>query len=202
MSITITNPWETPVVQADPAPATRPVPAPPPGPANAPSAPLSGRADAEVKQATDGLVAALETFMQAVPAGPGVSFETAARTHQAVAAVIKQLGQAQNLLTRAAEQLPHEKVTVVEGLGVVEFTRSASYKFNDAEIIRSLTQQSAVNTFTGEITSTPNYEEVLKQVVSCSRRDWRIQDLRRVLGEGADTLRETTFGATRMKITG
>lgn len=192
MLTTFSNPWDAaPASPAEPTSMSFP---------STSAASEPGGSDQAVRAAVAALTDVVDQVERAIPRGPSVSFAQAAHSFAAIEDASKALGRVMALLSRIANELPHDDKTVIDGLGVVEVARSSSVKFDEPLVMALLKQHAAVDPLTGEVAEAPDPVRLLDLVLRASSRSWRITDLRNIVGDAANKARDVSYGPPKLKV--
>lgn len=157
-------------------------------------------ADEQVVDATDLLESVLDTLTTATDSDMSLA---------ALGILIDKIDAARTRLDHIktdaidrAAALPHDKDTVVPGIGVLSFTyKSNRTRWDDTLVIDALREQARVNTSTGQVLDAPDPETLLMLLGKCARLDWRVTTMREYLPDlDVDEVRTVTKGPLTARI--
>lgn len=148
--------------------------------------------------------AAITTAVSALSTVPtGATLDEYAAAHQALNLARRDLGDVMDRITTLAAAIPHADRTVVDGVGVVEFSRTTGRTtWDDQQVMAALWDAATVDTSTGEVADTPDPARLVQLFTAAARPAWRVTALRKVApGLDLDEARYTLPGRLTMRVT-
>lgn len=160
--------------------------------------------DTDVMAALDTLTSATDALSRA-PIGPDASLAALAHVMHAVDTVRRDLERLKDSAIRAAAQHPHEKETIVPGVGVLSFAyKSSKTIWQHDALLEAMLNEARLDKASGEMQDAPDAERLLHLLTDCARIDWRVTNLRANLScfddEFEEEVRHVEKGALTARI--
>lgn len=136
----------------------------------------------------------------------GVSLGVYAALHQTIENARAELARLDDQVTASAAALPHEKRTVVGGIGVVEFHyKSNRTRWDHDVVLAAIWEASCLDTATGEVSERPDPARLLSVLTGSfgltASTGWKVTELRQNVPDlDLDEARTISPGPLAMRI--